>query len=216
MAPPTRVLVLHAYFRSSASYRVRLALALKRVPYTTVPVDIVAGEQSNESHLTRSPTGYVPSLSIDGTPFFESVAIIELLDELYPEPPLYPRDPFARARVRALVEMVNAGIQPLQNLNVTRRLPDESRNAWIDHYVTRGLAALERAARVSGMGGPFLCGAAVTAADLLLVPQLTAARRFRVAVAPYARLLEAESATLALPGLDAAAPDAQPDAPARG
>jgi maleylacetoacetate isomerase len=221
MQSPAHDLVLHAYWRSSASYRVRLALAAKGLAYRIVTVNILAGEQVAEPHLARSPTGYVPALVIDGVAYHESVAILELLEDLYPEPPLYPRDPFAKARVRALVEMVNAGIQPLQNLSVTRHVSADpaARDAWVDHFATRGLAALERAVaagEASGVAGPFLHGDRVTAADLCLVPQLMAARRFKVDVAPYARLLRAEAATLALPGLDAAAPERQPDAVAPG
>ncbi len=214
---PNRDLVLYAYWRSSASYRVRLALAAKRLAHRVVPVNIVTDEHAQPAHLSRSPTSYVPSLVIDGVPFSESVAIIELLDELYPEPPLYPRDPFARARVRALVEIVNAGIQPLQNLNVTKHLPDDKalRDEWVRHYVSKGLAALERAMTANeeaGFGGSFAFGASLTAADLFLIPQLAAARRFHVELAPFARVLRAEASALATPGFDAADPSKQPDA----
>jgi len=221
MPAPHRTLVLYAFWRSSASYRVRLALAVKRLPHRVIPVNLLADEHAAEPHLARSPTGYVPSLIIDGVPFFESVAILELLDELYPAPPLYPRDPFDRARVRALVEIVNAGIQPLQNLNVTRRLPgnDAAKAEWLEHYVGKGLSAFERAIaanEAAGIHGSFAFGGTLTAADLLLIPQLAAARRFRVDLAPFPRLLRAEAAALALPGLADAAPERQPDAPAPG
>jgi maleylacetoacetate isomerase len=219
-ASPTRDLVLYAYWRSSASYRVRLALAAKHLAHRLVPVNIVAGEQLAEAHLSRSPTGYVPALVIDGIAYSESVAIIELLDELYPDPPLYPKDPFARARVRSLVEIVNAGIQPLQNLNVTDRLPDDKalRDAWLRHFVTKGLTAFERAMaanEAAGFSGPFAFGASLTAADLVLIPQLGAARRFHVDLGAFPRITRAEAAALAVPGLDAALPEKQPDAPAR-
>jgi len=210
-------LVLHAYWRSSASYRVRLALAAKRLAYRIVPVNLLASEQTAEPHIQRSPTGYVPALVVDGVAYFESVAILELLDELYPDPPIYPREPFARCRVRALVEIINAGVQPLQNLNVLKHLPGDtaSRNAWAKHYIEKGLAAFERARvanEAAGFVGAFSFGASLTAADLVLVPQLTAARRFGVDLAPFPALVRAETSALALPGLDAALPERQPDA----
>jgi maleylacetoacetate isomerase len=213
---PTRELVLYAYWRSSASYRVRLALAAKRLPHRVVPVNLLTSEQSAPPHVDRSPTGYVPALVIDGVSYFESVAIIELLEDLYPEVPLFPRDPLARCRVRALVEIINAGIQPLQNLNVTKRLPADIRDSWVQHYIQKGLAAFEHAMQANeaaGFRGGFAFGASLTAADLFLIPQLAAARRFQVDLAPFSRLLAAESAALAVPGLDAAAPEKQPDAP---
>jgi maleylacetoacetate isomerase len=214
-----RDLVLHAYWRSSASYRVRLALAAKRLPHRIVPVNIVTGEQGAESYLQRSATGYVPALVIDGVAFSESVAILELLDELYPDPPLYPRDPFARARVRALVEIVNSGIQPLQNLNVTLRLPGDaaSREQWVQHFIAKGLAAFERAMshhEAAGVSGNFAFGDSLTAADLVLIPQLAAARRFHVDLTAFPRITRAGASALLVPGLDAAAPEKQPDAPA--
>jgi maleylpyruvate isomerase len=215
---PSRELVLYAYWRSSASYRVRLALAAKNLPYRVVAVNILADEQNTDPHLARSPTGYVPSLVVDGVPFFESVAILELIDELYPEPPLYPREPFARARVRALVELVNSGIQPLQNLNVTQRLPGdtESRNDWVRHFVVKGLTALERAIaanEAAGIMGRFAYGDSLTAADLMVIPQLGHARRFNVDLTPFSRLIRADASARATPGFDAASPERQPDFP---
>ena len=114
--------VLYTYWRSSSSYRVRFALAHKKIPHETVTVNIREGEHLKDDHVQRSPTGYVPCLFVDGKPVVESVAIIELLDELFPEVPLFPRDAWARSRVRALVEVVNAGIQPLQNMQVLKHL----------------------------------------------------------------------------------------------
>lgn len=221
MSAPQRELVLYAYWRSSASYRVRLALIAKRLPHRIVAVNIVTGEHQKEAHVARSPTSYVPSLVIDGTPYSESISIIELLDELYPDPPLYPRDPFARARVRALVEIVNAGIQPLQNLVVTKHLSEDDavRAAWTKHWNVRGLAALERAMaanHAAGVVGKFSFGDSLTAADLVLIPQVYTARRFNIDIAEFPHVQEAVQSALAHPGLDAAAPERQPDAPAPG
>jgi maleylacetoacetate isomerase len=207
---------LYAYWRSSASYRVRLALAAKRLAHEVIPVNLLTSEQTAEPHLARSPTGYVPSLVVEGVPYFESVAIVELLEDLYPEPALFPKDPFARCRVRSLVEIVNAGIQPLQNLNVTQRLPGDTaaKDEWVRHYIAKGLAAFDRARQTNvsaGFTGDFSFGSSLTAADLFLIPQLAAARRFKVDLSPLAHLVRAEAAALAVPGLDAAAPERQPD-----
>jgi maleylpyruvate isomerase len=212
-------LVLYGYFRSSSSYRVRLALAAKGVSYESIAVNLLKGEQRGDEHARRSPTGYVPCLVVDGKSFVESVPILELLDDLFPDPPLYPKHPFARARVRAMVEVVNSGIQPLQNLAVLGRVSSDAaaRKEWAAYYNARGLAALARMVaeiRDAGEGarGPFCYGERLTAADLLLVPQLYSARRFGVDVGAWPRLLEAEAATLALPGMMDATPDKQPDA----
>ncbi len=207
-------LVLYGYFRSSCSYRIRLALAAKGVAYEPVYVNLLAGEQRSEGYGRRSPTGYVPCLEVDGRRFVESVAILELLDDLFPAPALYPEDPFERARVRAMVEVVNAGIQPLQNLAVLGRVSSEAgaRKDWGAHFNARGLAALARMVEDAGASGPFCHGDRLTAADILLVPQLYSARRFGVDVAAWPRLLAAEEATLALPGMSDAAPEKQPDA----
>jgi maleylacetoacetate isomerase len=211
-----RRVVLYGYWRSSSSYRVRLALAYKRVAHESVAVNLLAGEQRGEAHAARSPTGYVPCLEIDGVRFIESVAILELLDELFPEAPLYPEDPYARARVRAMVEVVASGIQPLQNLAVLERVsPDPAvRKAWGAHFNAKGLAAFARlvAEDASAAEGPFCHGRSLTAADVMLVPQLYSARRFGVDVDVWPRLLAAESATLALPGMIDATPERQPDA----
>jgi maleylacetoacetate isomerase len=205
-------LLLYGFFRSSSSYRVRLALAAKGLAYESVAVNLLQGEQLAEEHRRRSPTGYVPCLLVDGRPFVESVAIIELLEEMFPSPPLYPNDPFARARVRAMVEVVNSGIQPFQNLGVLARVSSDhaARKEWAAHYNARGLASLAR--MVDEAPGPFCHGDRVSAADVFLVPQLYSARRFGVAVTAWPRLVEAEAATLALPGMTEATPEKQPDA----
>jgi maleylpyruvate isomerase len=206
--------VLYGYFRSSSSYRVRLALAAKGVSYESIAVNLLQGEQKGDAHGRRSPTGYVPCLEVSGKRFVESVAIIELLDDLFPTPLLYPKNPFDRARVRAMVEVVNSGIQPLQNLAVLARVSSEGpvRKEWAAHFNARGIAALGRMVDEAGSEGPFCYGSGLTAADVFLVPQLYSAHRFGVDVAAWPRLLAAEAATLALPGMADAAPERQPDA----
>ena len=210
-------LVLYTYWRSSSAFRVRIALAAKGAAHRSVPVNLLLGENTTPEHTARSPMGYVPCLLVDGRPYIESVAIIELLDELFPEPPLYPKDPFARARVRSLVEVINAGTQPLQNLNVLVHLSPEKepRIAWAQHYIRRGFAAFESLlALIEGEGvrGPFAYGASLTAADAFLVPMVYNSKRFNVDLSPYRRLVRVYEAALETAAVKAALPEAQPDA----
>jgi maleylacetoacetate isomerase len=206
-------LVLYGYWRSSSAYRVRLALSFKKLEFENVPVNLLTGEHRSDEHVQRSPLGFVPCLMIDGTPFVESVAIVELLEDVFPEPRLYPEDPYDRARVRALVEVINAGTQPLQNLSVLERVGDpSSRKEWARHFIAKGLAAFEALATGAARGGPFIFGERITAADLYLVPQLYNARRYGLDLAPYPRAVLADEAVRALPFAQAAAPESQPDA----
>lgn len=207
------------YWRSSASWRVRWALAIKGVRFESVMVDLLAGQQRAEEHRRRNPIGHVPALSIDGRWLAESVAILEYLEERIPAPPLYPRDPWARARVRQLVETVNAGVQPLQNLVVLDRAAPgdkEGQKTWAAHWNQRGLAAYERLLgelAAEGLGGRFSLGDTLTAADLFLVPQVYSARRFGVDVAAFPRVLAAEAVALATEHAEGARPENQPGAP---
>jgi maleylacetoacetate isomerase len=211
-------LTLYNYWRSSSSHRVRIVLALKGVPYEYEAVDLYRGEHSGSAHRERSPTGYVPCLVIDGVSYVESVAIVELLDETFPDPPLYPRTAHGRARVRALVEIVNSGIQPMQNLAVSghaRATPEEQKE-WSRHFVARGLAAFEAAMRTAdreGVRGRFAYGDAPTAADAFLVPQVLAAKRFGVDLSALPAVSRAFDAAMELAAFQAAAPEKQPDAP---
>jgi maleylacetoacetate isomerase len=218
LLPAMHRVTLYNYWRSSSSHRVRIALSLKGIAYEYVAVNLLEEEHTREEHQRRSPTGYVPCLSIDDETYVESVAIVELLDERFPSPPLYPGSPHGRARVRALVEIVNSGIQPLQNRGVLRfASPDtDVQRKWAAHFIARGLGALESAlaaAEGEGVAGPFAYGDAPTAADVFLVPQVVAARRFHVDVAPFRRVARAFDAAMQLEAFRAAAPDAQPDAP---
>ena len=210
-------IVLYTYWRSSSSYRVRFALAAKNLPYTSVPVNLLQGHHELAEHKARSPTGYVPCLFVDGRPAVESVAIIELLDELFPARPLYPRDPWGRAGVRALVEIINAGIQPLQNLNVLARVSTEPgpRKAWSQHFISRGLSAFEALMaghEARGISGKFAYGETLTAADCFLVPQLYNAQRFGVDLTLFPRAVAAAETALATDAAQAALPERQMDA----
>jgi maleylacetoacetate isomerase len=211
--------VLYHYWRSSASWRVRWALAIKGVAFESVMVNIVAGEQLAPEHRARNPMGHVPALWIDGHMLAESVAIIEYLDEAIAAPALYPRDRFLRVRTRQLVELVNSGVQPLQNLVVLNKYSSEgpAQKAWAHFFNERGMTAyealLEQIAKETGSTGPFSMGAALTAADLFLVPQVASARRFGVDVARFPRTVAAEQAALATAHARGALPENQPGAP---
>lgn len=215
--------VLYQFWRSSASWRVRWALAIKGIEAEIVPVDIGRGEHEAEPHRARSPLGRVPALRIDGRVLSESVAIIEYLEQTRPTPALYPVDPWRRARARQVVELVNSGIQPLQIGGVKDRVsPDPAvQEAWVQHFASRGLAALERlladiAAETleeTGVEGPFCLGRRLSVADLFLVPQVAHSRRSGVQLSDFPRILAAEAAALATPGADAVRPERQPGAP---
>lgn len=210
-------LVLHSYWRSSASHRVRIGLGLKQLPYDYVAVNIVAGDQFADAYRARNPISQVPTLEVtedDGAraALTQSLPILEYLEERWPDPPILPRDPYLRARARALAEIVNAGIQPLQNLTTLKRIKalgaDDA--AWIRPFIIHGLAAF--AAGVAEVGGTFCVGDFPTVADASLIPQLIAARRFQVDLEPYERLLAIEAHCLALPAFADAMPHHQPDA----
>jgi maleylacetoacetate isomerase len=205
-------LTLSHYWRSSCSFRVRIALGYKELAYESTYVNILEGEQKKPEYLARNPIGHVPTLTVDGVPYVESVAIMELLEELHPEPALLPKTPQERAHVRALVETINAGIQPLQNLIVLERVggtDQEKRNAWMKFFIARGLGAFEKLASESG---PYAFGERFTMADACLVPQIYAARRVGVDLTPFPRVVRAEAAASALPFVAAAKPEAQADA----
>ncbi len=204
---------LYDYFRSSAAYRVRVALNLKGVAYESVPVHLVKGEQSAADYLAINPQGRVPALAVDGTVLVQSPAILEYLEETHPEPPLLPADPIRRARVRSVAALIGCDIHPLNNLAVLRRLKamgheQPAIDEWYRHWVVTGLDAVEAMIE----GGPFCFGETPTLADLYLVPQVFNARRFSVPLDRYPKIQAAEAACLALPAFRDAAPEAQPDA----
>lgn len=213
---------LHSWWRSSSAWRVRIGLGLKGLRYEYASVNLLAGEQDQAHHRARSPFGHVPVLEIldePGTaPLVESMAILEYLEERVPAPPLLPRDPRARARVRALAEHVNSAIQPLQNMVVQRFLQEKREGLGMEfarHFNARGLAALE-AALQDGGAGRFCHGDTPGLADCYLVPQLLQARRLEVDLSRFPTILAIEAACAALPAFEAAHPSRQPDAPPQG
>ena len=203
--------ILYDYFRSSAAYRVRIALNLKGIPYETAPVSLAAGEQGGAEHRARNPQGFVPVLEIDGFRLTQSVAIVGYLDAVYPMPPLRPFEPEDRAHVEAMTLLVACDIHPLNNLRVLRYLggpleqPEEARNVWYRHWVSEGLEALEEMA--APRSGAYLFGDALTLADVCLVPQLANARRFDVPLDAYPTLLRADANACSLEPVAAAHPD---------
>ncbi|MDX2056012.1 MAG: maleylacetoacetate isomerase [Polyangiaceae bacterium] len=208
---------LFGYWRSSCTWRVRIGLNLKGIAYEYVPTHLVrnGGEQFSEAFRKLNPHAQVPLLVVeDQTPPFclgQSVAILEYLEERYPEPSLLPKTPEARARCRQIAEVVNSGIQPLQNLSVLNRLQAENADAqgFARHFIELGLRSLE--ALASAESGPFFLDETPTFADLFLVPQLYNARRFQIDLRPFSRLLAIEQACEALPAFQAAHPSVQPD-----
>lgn len=202
-------LVLYDYWRSSASYRVRIALALKGVAYDRVAVNLLAAEQLAPENRARNPQGQVPTLEVDGVPLIQSLAIIDWLDQAFPEPRLIPAEPIARARVLAQALIIAADTHPIDNMRVLKRLESQfgadqaAKDDWYRHWMRLGLDALEALAG----DGPYLGGDAPGLADVVLVPQLYNARRFALDLAPYPRLVAIDAALAALPAFAAAHPD---------
>jgi maleylpyruvate isomerase len=206
---------LHGYFRSSASYRVRIALNLKGLSAEHLPHHLRKGEQCTPAYLAINPQGLVPTLEDANEILTQSLAIIEWLDETHPSPPLLPADPLRRAKVRAFAMAIACDTHPVQNLKVLARLrqlglPEDEVTAWAAWANREGLAACETL--ITGEAGPFCFGSAPTIADLCLVPQLANARRFGVDVAAYPQLLKAETTAKSLKAFADAAPERQPDA----
>jgi maleylacetoacetate isomerase len=211
-------LTLHGYWRSTSSWRVRIGLHLKGLAFAQRPVNLLAGEQRGAAHCALSPLGQVPALEVEegGTTraLVQSMAILEWLEERFPAPPLLPADAFGRARVRALAEHVNSGIQPYQNAAALRWLREREPGldqAWTGHWLPLYVAGLERA--VAEGAGRFCHGDAPTLADLYVVPQLYGCRRFGVDVSAFPTLLRVEAACRELDAFRRAEPDVQPDAP---
>ena len=213
-------LVLHTYWRSSAAYRVRIALHLKGLAFESVPVHLVqdGGQQRTPAFAARNPQRLVPTLQHGDAVLTQSLAIIEYLDEVWPQPPLLPSTPLERQRARALAQLVACDIHPLGNLRVlqflehTWSLDAAQRGQWIERWIGDGLAAFEALLARAPHTGEFCVGDAPTIADCALVPQLYNARRFGISLEAFPRIRAVEAACLALPAFDVARPEAQPDA----
>lgn len=204
---------LHGYWRSSSTWRVRAALALKGVSYEVVPVHLRNGDQRSDAHTALNPLQQVPVLELaDGARLTQSVAILEWVDESFPEPPLLPAEPLARARVRQVVEIINSGIQPLQNFKILGAINDlgGDRMAWGRTVIHDGFVALE--ALLRSTSGEFCVGDRPTLADVCLVPQVYNARRFSVDLTPFPSLSAIDARCLALPAFAQSHPDRQVDA----
>jgi len=208
---------LYSYFRSSAAYRVRIALNLKGIAYETAPIHLVkdGGHNRRPEYRAVNPQMRVPALvTSSGEVLIQSLAIIDYLDETHPNPPLLPKDPIARARARSLAEIVACDIHPLNNTSPLRYLKrvmhqeQSAIDAWYHQWVTAGFDALEAL-----MGpGPYCCGSDVTIADICLVPQVYNARRLKVPLDKFPKIVAIDAACLALPAFDRARPENQPDA----
>lgn len=212
---------LHGYWRSGAAYRVRIALALKGLAHEQVNHDLRTGAQASPDYAALNPQKLVPALEADGPEgdgivLTQSAAIIEWLDERFPDPPLLPRDPAGRAHVRALVATIASDTHPLHNLRVHKYLKrdlgadEDAVAAWNRRWIAEGFAAIERA--VAARGGGFAYGDTPTIADCFTVPALYSANRFGVDLAPFPALVAAGERAAALPAVAAAHPSAQPDA----
>jgi maleylacetoacetate isomerase len=201
-------MLLHDYFRSSAAYRVRIALNLKGLAYERRDVMLLENQQRSPEHLALNPQGFVPALEVDGMVLTQSLAIVDWLDAHYPEPRLIPADPDARAAALARALVIAADTHPLNNLRVMRRLKamgidDDARNDWTRYWIAEGFAALEAMAG----DGPFLGGAAPDIADVFLVPQMFNARRFDTPLEAFPKLVAADAAAQEIDAFAAAHPD---------
>lgn len=205
------MILLHDYWRSSAAYRVRIALNLKHIAYERHDIALLEGLHRSPANLARNPQGFVPTLEVDGQAITQSLAIIDYLDATCPEPPMVPRDPLARARVLAQALVIAADIHPVNNLRIMKRLETQfgadqaAKDDWYRHWIIEGFTALET---LAGSGrGPFLGGDAPNLADVCLVPQMYNARRFAVPLDAFPKLVAADAAAAEIPEIAAAHPD---------
>lgn len=220
MTASSEQMKLYTYFRSSAAYRTRIAFNLKGVQPEFVAVDLRApvGDQDKPEYRAVNPQGLVPALVVEDTIVTQSLAIIEYLDEVYPQPPLLPRAPVDRARVRAMALAVACDMHPLNNLRILNYLrsplghDEETINAWYRHWIAAGFSGLEQEARRATGDGRCMFGSSVTIADVYIVPQMYNARRFKCDIEPYPTLRGICAYLETLPAFANAAPEAQPDA----
>jgi maleylacetoacetate isomerase len=209
---------LYTFYRSSAAYRVRLALNIKRLTCEHIPKAFSKNEHRAPDYLALNPQGLIPALEHDGAVLSQSLAIIEFLDEKYPDPPLLPADPLARAQIRSISLAIACDIHPLNNLRVLNYLrrelqqSDDRVNAWYRHWITVGFTGLEQQVRAYSGGARFCHGDALSIADICLVPQVYNARRFNTDLTPFPTLVAISTHLESLPAFAAARPEAQADA----
>ena len=210
-------MTLYSFFRSSAAYRVRIALNLKGLGYETIPIHLQkdGGHNKRPEFRAVNPLMRVPALTLDsGEVLTQSLAIIEYIDEIHPQPPLLPRDPVDRARVRAMAQLIACDIHPLNNTSPLRYLKNElgqdqaKIDAWYQHWILNGFDALEAMVEP----GPYSLGAEVTLADICLVPQVANARRFKVPLDRFPKIVAIDAACAKLAAFEQARPENQPDA----
>ncbi len=205
---------LHSYWRSTAAYRVRIGLALKGVPFETVPVELRRGEQRASAYRRLNPQGLVPALEVDGRVLTQSLPILEWLEELYPEPALLPRDPFGRAHARATAAIIASDVHPLNNLRVLDHLrrdlhtPEPSVLAWAGRWITEGFEAIEP--RLADRG--WSLGGQPGLVDCCLAPQIYSATRFAIDLNDFPRIARVAALAKEHPAFGVAHPDRQPDA----
>jgi maleylacetoacetate isomerase len=210
-------LKLYGYFRSSAAFRVRIALNLKKLDYETAAIHLRRNDQTRPDYLAVNPQGLVPTLDDGGRTLIQSLAIIEYLDEAYADPALLPKDPAERARVRALAEIVACDIHPINHLRVLRYLMHSLGNdepaiaTWYNHWIDAGFQAFERLLVGDPRTGAFCHGDMPGIADIALVPQVVNAERYRLDLAPYPTIARNHQSCMALEAFAAAHPDRQPD-----
>jgi maleylacetoacetate isomerase/maleylpyruvate isomerase len=208
---------LYTFSRSSAAFRVRIALNLKGLQYESLPKHFARNEHRAPEYLALNPHGLIPALAVDGVVLSQSLAIIEYLNDRHPEPPLLPADPLDRARVRSMALTIACEIHPLNNLRVLNYLraelqqDDTGVGTWYRHWVSEGFAGLEQQAREFSAGGRYCFGDALSLADVCLVPQMFNARRFKTDLAPFPTLVGISTHLEALPAFAAARPEVQPD-----
>lgn len=209
---------LYGYYRSSAAYRVRIALNLKGLDYEQIAVNLLEGEDQSGHYREINPQGLVPVLEVEGHRLSQSMAILEYLEESHPEPPLLPRDPLQRAAARSLANVIACDIHPLNNLRVLKYLQqelevnDDARNQWYRHWIEEGFTAFEQ--RLEAYGSSDFClGQQPGLADVLLIPQVYNARRFKVDMRRFPRIEQIEQHCLQRDSFIRAIPENQPDAP---
>ncbi|XP_066526186.1 maleylacetoacetate isomerase isoform X2 [Hoplias malabaricus] len=204
--------VLHGYFRSSCSWRVRIAFALKNIEYDQIPVNLVkdGGQQLTDQFKALNPMKQVPAVTIDGITLSQSLAIIQYIDETRPGPRLLPADPKRRAQVRMISDLIASGIQPLQNLYVIQKIEAE-KVQWAQHFINRGFEALEPILKQTA--GKYCVGDEISMADICLVPQVYNAQRFKVDINQFPTIKQLNQALMELEAFKVSHPSCQPDTP---